>query len=58
MLTETNFKLNRQMVVILNGGEAGVRDLTSEEIFDDVDGNPHAACCEDVLSTASVRMTS
>jgi hypothetical protein len=58
MLTETNFKLNRQMVVILNGGEAGVRDLTSEEIFDGVDGKTFAACCAAVSATASVGIAS
>lgn len=45
-------------VVILSGGEAGVRDPTSEASFDDVDGSEYAACCVDVLSTASVRMMS
>ena len=30
--------------VILNGGEAGVRDLTSAESFDGVDGNASSAC--------------
>ena len=30
--------------VILNGGEAGVRDRTRVESFDVVDGNAHTAC--------------
>jgi hypothetical protein len=31
-------------LVILNGGEAGVRDRTRAGSFDVVDGNAHAAC--------------
>ena len=45
-------------VVILSGGEAGVRDLTSAASFDDVDGSEHAACWEKIPSTASARRIS
>jgi len=31
-------------VVILNGGEAGVRDRTTFEGSDDVEGNAHEVC--------------
>ena len=31
-------------IVILNGGEAAVKDRTSTERFDGVDGNAHGAC--------------
>ena len=39
--------------VILNGGEAAVRDRMRVETFRDVDGNAPAACCVVNLSTSS-----
>lgn len=36
--------LRPRCLVVLSGGEAGARDLTSEEDFDVVEGNASGAC--------------
>ena len=43
--------------VILSGGEAGARDLTSLDVIDGVDGNTYDACSVKTSSTASLAYT-
>jgi hypothetical protein len=53
------WKRSRQKsnAVILSGGEAGARDLTSLDVIDAVDGNAYDACSAKTLSTASLAYT-
>jgi hypothetical protein len=48
---------SEKYVVILSGGEAGARDLTSADAIDAVDGNAYGECSVKTLSTPSLAYT-
>jgi hypothetical protein len=48
---------SEKYVVILSGGEAGARDLTSLDVIDAVDGNAYDACSVKTSSTTSLAYT-